>query len=75
MVDTGRLDRLLVALCVESYASAPEEVVLDLDAADIPLHGTQEARFFHGYYREYCYMPLLFLVGHHPVLVRMWSAG
>ena len=75
VVDTGRLDRLLVALCVESFASAPEEVVLDLDATDIPLHGAQEERFFHGYYREYCYMPLLFLIGRHPVLVRLRSAG
>ena len=49
--------------------------MLDLGATDIPLHGTQEARFFHGYYREYCYMPLLFLIGRHPVLVRMGSAG
>ena len=75
VVDTGRLDRLLVALCVENFASAPEEVVLDLDATDIPLHGAQEERFFHGYYREYCYMPLLFLIGRHPVLVRLRSAG
>ena len=75
VVDTRRLDRLLVALCVESYASEPEEVVLDLDATDIPLHGTQEERFFHGYYREHCYMPLLFLIGRDPVLVRMRSAG
>ena len=59
VVDTRRLDALLVALCVESFTSEPEEVVLDLDATDIPLHGTQEERFFHGYYREYCYMPLL----------------
>ena len=75
VVDTRRLDRLLVALCVESFATAPEEVVLDLDATDIPLHGTQEERFYHGYYREYCYMPLVFLIGRHPVLVRMRSAG
>ena len=74
VVVTGRLDRLLVSLCGESFASAPEEVVLDLDATDIPLHGTQEARFFHGYYREYCYMPLLFLIGRHPVLVWLRSA-
>jgi hypothetical protein len=25
-----------------------------------PLHGQQERRFFHGYYREYCYLPLYF---------------
>ena len=75
VVDTRRLDELLVALCVESYATAPKEVVLDLDATDIPLHGDQEERFFHGYYREYCYMPLLFLIGRHPVLVRLRSAA
>ena len=38
-------------------------------------HGDQEERFFHGYYREYCYMPLLFLIGRHPVMVRMRSAA
>ena len=75
VVDTRRLDRLLVALCVESFRSAPAEVVLDLDATDIPLHGEQEERFYHGYYREYCYMPLLFLIGQQPVLVRMRSAA
>ena len=75
VVPPERLDELLVALCVERFASEPEEVVLDLDATDIPLHGTQEERFFHGYYCEYCYMPLLFLIGRHPVLVRMRSAG
>ena len=75
VVDTGCLDRLLVSLCVESFATAPEEVVLDLDATDIPLHGTQEEPFFHGYYRDYCYMPLRFLIGRHPVLVRLRTAG
>ena len=29
-----------------------------LDATDDPLHGNQEGRFFHGYYRSYCYLPL-----------------
>ena len=75
VVDTERLDELLVALCVESFASEPAEVVLDLDATDIPLHGDQEERFFPGYYREYCYIPLLFLIGQPPVLVRMRSAA
>ena len=51
VVDTGRMDELLVKLCVESFRSEPEEVVLDRDATDIPLHGEQEESFFHGYYR------------------------
>ena len=74
MVAAGRMDELLVALCVEGYEAEPAEVVLDLDATDIPLPGDQEERFFHGYYREYCYMPLLFLIGRHSVMVRMRGA-
>jgi hypothetical protein len=27
---------------------------VDLDATDTPLHGKQEARFFHSYYNHYC---------------------
>ena len=46
------VDRLRVEVFVESYAEAPEEIVLDLDATDDPLHGEQEGRFFHGYYGD-----------------------
>jgi hypothetical protein len=28
------------------------------------LHGEQEGRFFHGYYKEYCYLPLYVFCGH-----------
>ena len=52
------LDDLLVGLFVESHDRAPRELWLDLDATDDPLHGTQEGRFSHGYYRCYCYLPL-----------------
>ena len=45
--------------CVHRVASAmPEQIVLDLDTTDIPLHGHQPERFFHGYYDSYCYLPL-----------------
>ena len=43
----------------------PEEIVLDLDATDDPLHGAQEGRFFHGYYGCYCYLPLYVFCGDH----------
>jgi hypothetical protein len=36
----------------------PQELVLDLDATDDPVHGDQLGKFFHGYYRSYCYLPL-----------------
>jgi len=37
---------------------APRELVLDVDATHVPLHGAQERGFFHGYYDNYCYLPL-----------------
>jgi hypothetical protein len=43
----------------------PEEIILDLDATDDPLHGAQEGRFFHGYYYHYCYLPLYIFAGDH----------
>ena len=35
-----------------------KEIILDFDATDLPLHGNQEGKFFHGYYENYCYLPL-----------------
>ena len=52
------MDRLLTDLFVESHATVPKQIVLDLDATDIPLYGHQPERFFHGYYDSYCYLPL-----------------
>jgi hypothetical protein len=43
------LDALLVEIFLEAHAKPPQEMVLDLDVTDTPLHGEQEARFFHGY--------------------------
>ena len=57
------LDELLVELYVESQRRALREIWLDLDATDDPLHGHQEGRFFHGYYRCYCYLPLYIFWG------------
>ena len=47
----------------KSYAEAPQEIVLDLDATDDPLYGHQEGRFFHAYYGDYCYLPLYIFCG------------
>jgi hypothetical protein len=59
------LDALLVEIFLEAHAQPPRQMVLDLDATDTPLHGEQEARFFHGYYGHYCYLPLyIFCEGH-----------
>jgi hypothetical protein len=58
----------------QQQRSAPERIVLDLDTSDIPLHGHQEGRFFHGYYNEYCYLPLYIFCGEHLLAVRLQTA-
>ena len=68
------IDALLVDVFLEAHASAPEELVIDLDATDLALHGHQEGRFFHGYYDQYCYLPLYIFCGEHLLGVRLRSA-
>lgn len=53
-----RIDQLFVDLFLQMHEKPRERIILDLDATDDPLHGNQEGRFFHGYYKEYCYLPL-----------------
>jgi len=57
------LHEVLIDTFIAAHAVAPAELVLDLDASDVPLHGKQEARFFHGYYDQYCYLPLYVFCG------------
>jgi hypothetical protein len=74
LFDPESADRLLVQLFVESQATAPESLGLDLDATDDPLHGKQEGRFFHGYYGHYCYLPLYVFCGDHLLCARLRTA-
>jgi hypothetical protein len=73
--DKDAIDRLFVDLFLESFAEAPAGVVLDVDTTDIELHGGQEGRFFHGYYDEYCYLPLYIFCGEHLLCVRLREAN
>jgi len=63
--DGAAIERLFVDLFLEAHDQAPDEITLDLDATDDPLHGHQEGRFFHGYYDCYCYLPLYIFCGRH----------
>lgn len=69
------IDRLLVDVFLESFAEPPAEIVLDLDTTDLELYGRQEGRFFHGYYDEYCYLPLYIFSGDHLLCVRLREAN
>jgi len=69
------IDELMVKMFLESQAAAPEQIVLDIDTTDLPLHGKQEGRFFHGYYDEYCYLPLYVFCGEHVLCARLREAN
>lgn len=57
------IESFFVEAFIKQHPEAPEEIIVDLDATDDPLHGTQEGRFFHGYYKSYCYLPLYIFCG------------
>ena len=69
--DEEKLKKLLVEIFLENQPTEPDQIVLDFDSSDIPLHGEQEGRFFHGYYDEYCYLPLFCFCGQWPLLVQL----
>lgn len=63
IIDPEQVERFLVDVFLQAHAKAPKEIVLDLDATHDPLYGNQEGRFFHGYYKCYCYLPLYIFCG------------
>lgn len=69
--DREALDRLFVDLFLEAHLHAPRQIILDLDATDDPVHGSQEGRFFHGYYGHYCFLPLYIFCGEHLLRARL----
>ncbi|HZB91134.1 MAG TPA: IS1380 family transposase [Stellaceae bacterium] len=69
--DPAAIERLLVDLFLEAQRRPPQQIVLDLDATDDPLHGRQEGRFFHGYYDCYCYLPLYVFCGRHLLAAKL----
>jgi len=70
-LETKAVDEVMVDLYIQRQPRPPKQIVLDLDAADDRLHGNQEGRFYHGYYRSYCYLPLYIFIGEHLVCARL----
>ncbi|MBI1850288.1 MAG: IS1380 family transposase [Planctomycetes bacterium] len=71
VADTDAVDRFFVDVFVKEHREPPEQIVLDFDATDDPLHGHQEGRFFHGYYGGYCYLPLYVFCGESLLCARL----
>jgi hypothetical protein len=57
--DLLRASEVPVDLFIAQHETAPEQIILDVDATDDPTHGRQQLSFFHGYYDTYCYLPLM----------------
>jgi hypothetical protein len=75
VADPEGMDRLLVDCFLEAFQEPPQQIWLDLDATDDPIHGHQEGRFFHGYYGRYCYLPLYIFSGDHLLCARLRAAN
>jgi hypothetical protein len=59
----GQIATVFVETFIRSHTTAPEELILDFDPTNDPVHGNQEQRFFHGYYDQYCFLPLYVFCG------------
>lgn len=57
------LNAVLVEMFIARHPQPPREVILDIDATHVPLHGAQEKAHFHRYYDNYCYLPLYVFAG------------
>jgi hypothetical protein len=55
--------RVFVEAFIASHIKEPDLLILDFDATDDPVHGNQDKRFFHGYYDNYCFLPLYVFCG------------
>jgi hypothetical protein len=69
------IDRHFVTVFLQAHREAPKQIILDVDATDDPLHGNQEGRFFHGYYGNYCYLPLYIFCGEFLLCARLRSSN
>ena len=65
------VDELLVDIFLEAHPVAPVQIVLDIDTTDLALHGNQEEKFYHGYYKHHCYLPLYIFCGDHVLCARL----
>lgn len=70
----AKIDDFFVETYLDLADEPPQEIVLDFDATDDPLHGHQLGRFFHGYYDSYCYLPLYVFCGEHLLCAKLRPA-
>lgn len=67
----GQIEAFLLKKGVQAIPRKSEVIVLDFDATDDRIHGNQEGRFYHGYYGDYCYLPLYCFCGDIPLWAQL----
>jgi hypothetical protein len=65
------IEDLFCEIFLDSFKTAPKQLILDFDATDIPVHGDQQYKFFHGYYDHYCFLPLYVFCGDFPLAAKL----
>jgi len=71
----AQMESLLTDFFIEAQQAPPKQIILDFDATDDPIHGDQLGRFFQGYYKEYCYLPLYVFCGEHLLCAQLRPAN
>lgn len=66
-----KIEALLLSEGVRAIPRKSDVIVLDFDATDDRIHGNQEGRFYHGYYGDYCYLPLYVFCGDIPLWAQL----
>jgi len=66
-----KIEALLLSEGVAAIPRKSQVIVLDFDATDDRIHGGQEGRFYHGYYGDYCYLPLYVFCGDIPLWAQL----
>jgi len=74
-LNKAAMENVFIEFFLDAHKKPPDKIILDLDNTDDPLHGDQEGKFFHGYYRCYCYTPLYIFSGRELLAARLQPAN
>lgn len=58
-----KIENVFINFFLDAHKKPPKSIIIDFDATDDLIHGNQEGRFYHGYYGNYCYLPLYIFCG------------
>lgn len=71
IADFEQIDNCFTDIFLQMHSKEPDRIIIDVDATDDIIHGNQEGRFFHGYYKNYCYLPLYIFCGEQLLSARL----